>query len=107
MQRAALAQERPFDEQEALAVFYDDPEVADRMEAIQRTGQARNSATRISRKRSDPAVVHSKSRVKTLEDEVAQLWQKNKGSILEKLRGHEETEAIRHSEPRCPDAEGS
>ena len=97
-QQTTHAQERPVDEKQLLDSFYDDSEVAHRVEMLQDMRSRRDDMSRVARRSSDPAIKVNESLITKLEREISRLWHEKKGSIEDKLRDRREDETIRQSE---------
>lgn len=96
-QRAAMARERPVEE-EILEAFYSEPDIAERVTMLKDARARHDNLVRIARSSSDPAILRGKAVVKGLEEEIGKLWRIRKNALRNKLRIPEEEDVVARSQ---------
>jgi capsular exopolysaccharide synthesis family protein len=84
-------------DEEVAQAFYAEPEAAELSAELRRARAKFDDASRRSRLLSDPSIATAGKRVKELEGEINQLWQRRRSAILARLAGGGDDQVVRQA----------
>jgi hypothetical protein len=83
VEHAASSTAKSVSEREVSEAFYADPEAERLREQLAAARSRRDSVQRIVRSPTDPSLAQAQRRVKALQDELTQLWERRRPAITE------------------------